>query len=156
MKKFLKYFFVLGVVFVGLGSSMLVFADNEWSPREKAMIEACEKECDAGDEDCEKACQAQECLELNTSFPFIGRFICVEREQVFPQTVSGLTTIVLVLWFTIGVVVLIAWGVLIASSGWNQGRFDKWKDLVFKVLLAIVLLGLAGVLLHMINPNFFQ
>jgi intracellular septation protein A len=56
----------------------------------------------------------------------------------------------------VGLVMIVAGGLLITASGADQSRYWKWKDMIIKVAIGIALLGLSGVILHMINPNFFK
>jgi hypothetical protein len=45
--------------------------------------------------------------------------------------------------------------VMIASSGANSGGYDQGKKMIRKVIIWLVLLWASGIILALINPNFF-
>jgi type IV secretory pathway VirB2 component (pilin) len=53
-------------------------------------------------------------------------------------------------------IAIIAAGVMLTTGWISQSTAWKWKELIKKVVLGIALLGLSGVILHTINPNFFK
>ncbi|MBS8122335.1 hypothetical protein [Candidatus Vampirococcus lugosii] len=96
-------------------------------------------------------------IELNTNVPFIRK--CLEKENAdtaFPKLMGGLSKIVITFTLVIAFLMVVAGGVLITMSGADQSNFSKGKELIIKVIVGIVLLGSSGVILYMINPNFFS
>lgn len=111
-------------------------------------------------------------IQLNTNVPFIGN--CIElskwssesesndpneskvtEKTAFPVLMGGLTkilvTIIILMWF-IGI---LAGGVMISASWGDETRATEGKKLIGKVVIALALLGASGVILRLINPNFF-
>jgi len=116
----------------------------------------------AGDKD-------DNCIELNTNVPFIWKKICtdwwsaqqwewtnVNAETAFPTLMWWLTKIVIWLIIAFSFLMPVAWWIMIASSWADQSLYWKWKDLIMKVIIWIILLWLSGIILHAINPNFFK
>lgn len=119
-------------------------------------------------------------IKLNTNVPWIGRCILfgntnnkdrdwtntygngnttitVNVLNTFPLLMGALgkilLTVILLAWFGM----LIRWGVQRASS--NEGSRSGtswWKAMIAKVAIWLALIGASGVILHAINPNFFQ
>ncbi len=51
---------------------------------------------------------------------------------------------------------ILAGGVMIASAGDNSGRAGEGKKLIVGVIIGFAVLGASGVILRLINPNFFM
>lgn len=101
----------------------------------------------------------EECdwIELNTNVPFIRK--CLEKENAdtaFPKLMGWLSKIVITFTLVIAFLMVVAGWVLITMSWADQSNFSKWKELIIKVIVWIVLLGSSWVILYMINPNFFS
>ena len=52
-------------------------------------------------------------------------------------------------------IIIIIAGVMVTSSGYDSGNYQKGLDLINKVATGLALLGASGVILKLINPNFF-
>ena len=100
---------------------------------------------------------------LNTNVPFVGR--CIEKvfttngwwttvANVFPKLMGNMIRIVmviLVVWWFLGILI---WGFMIASN-WAFGTKQTWVKLILGVIAGLILLWASGILLNLINPNFF-
>ena len=111
-------------------------------------------------------------IELNTDVPFIGNCIefgkkwepakamgnetTVSQEEAFPKLMWWLMKILITIIILAGFVWILAWGVMISASGWSDESAGKGKKLIGRVIIAIAILGASGVILRLINPNFFQ
>lgn len=101
-------------------------------------------------------------VSLNTSIPFIGN--CIESETsykssdetsvtwetAFPVLMSSLTKILVTAILIVSFVLIVVWGIMIST-----GNPSWWKKMIIKVVMGIALLGASGVILRLINPNFF-
>lgn len=98
-------------------------------------------------------------IKLNTSVPFIGN--CIESkeqnpnsnvtdETAFPVLMWSLTKILVTVILIISFVLIIVGGIMIATGDPSGG-----KKMIMKVVIGIALLGASGVILRLINPNFF-
>jgi len=63
--------------------------------------------------------------------------------------------IALALILALSFLLVIVGGVMIASGGASESGYTDGKKLIGKVVIAIVLLGMMGVILRLINPSFF-
>jgi len=99
-------------------------------------------------------------IELNTNIPWIwDNNGCIKKEEAtdtFWKLMWGLMKLALNITVAIAFIALIASGIMIAVSGINQSTAWKWKELIKKVILWIVLIWLSWIILHTINPNFFK
>lgn len=97
-----------------------------------------------------------EYIQLNTDFPWVWTKIKKDDAwNIFWKMIWWLMRLSLnfvVAWAFIAF--LAAW-IMISMSWVNQSVAWKWKDLIKKVILWIVLIWLSGLILHTINPNFF-
>lgn len=106
-------------------------------------------------------------VKLNTDVPFIGRCIrlwstastddttVVTDTTAFPRLMWGLTKILTTIILLACFGGILAWGVMIASSGWSSERAWTGKKIIKNVVIAIALLWTSGIILKLINPNFF-
>lgn len=109
--------------------------------------------CDKGD------------ISLNTNIPFV--WPCIKTKEtsdtgettlvnVFPKLMWWLTRIVMsvvvIIWF-FGILVA---GFMIATGGVKSDMMSKGKDLIIKIIAGLALVGIAGIILNLINPNFFK
>ena len=100
---------------------------------------------------------AQACVELNTNFPWVGK--CVNPTSagdVFWWMLWSVMKLVVNITIAVAFIALIAAGVMLTMSWVSQSTAWKWKELLKKVILWIVLLWLSWIILHVINPNFFK
>ena len=138
-------------------------ANIEDKQQNKACVEKCEKDRALANKDGEKGetCPDWCCgIKLNTNFP--GFWKCIKYESgstnatnVFPSTMSILTkfimSIILVVCF---IMIIIAW-VMWAAAGEDSSKTKTAKGIIEKVAITILLLWFSGVILRLINPNFF-
>lgn len=110
-------------------------------------------------------------IKLNTNVPFVGR--CIEKvddeaeegsdwettktttENAFAKLMWWLSKMVIAIIVVVSFLLLVAWWVMIAMAWANESLKSKWKDLVIRVIVGIVLLWASWIILHIINPNFF-
>jgi len=114
-------------------------------------LDYCNCKCDGG-------------IILNTNIPFVGRCIAVKDSSgntdavqlnAFPRLVQWLSRLLLSVILLLSFVLVIVGGVMIAASGADGSAYGQWKKLIMKVIIGIALLGMMGVVLRLINPNFF-
>lgn len=100
---------------------------------------------------------------LNTNVPFVWR--CIKKEfdessgdtnasNVFPKLMAYMIRImmtVLVVWWFLWILV---WGFMIASNG-AFGSKQTGVKLILGVIAGLILLWASGIILNLINPNFF-
>jgi hypothetical protein len=99
-------------------------------------------------------------VKLNTRVPFIGDCIedekytndptSVSQEEAFPVLMSSLTQMLVTIILIVSFVLIIIWGIQIATGNPSGG-----KKMIIKVVVAIAILWASGVILRLINPNFF-
>lgn len=102
-------------------------------------------------------------IKLNTSVPFIGK--CIESRSTdvwtdeakwvtettaFPVLMGSLTKILVTAILIISFVLIVIGGIMIASGNPSWG-----KSMIRKVVIGIAILWASGVILRLINPNFF-
>lgn len=95
-------------------------------------------------------------IKLNTDFPLIWNCIgttsdWVNATNAFPVMVTALTKIVMQVILVVCLILIIVWWIFIASDE----KLGKWKELIKKVAIVILLLWFSSVILKLINPNFF-
>ncbi len=116
------------------------------------------------DNECKSCSDPGVCcgISLNTSIPFIGK--CIESktnykspdetsvtwETAFPVLMSSLTKILVTAILIVSFVLIVVWGIMIAT-----GNPSWWKKMIIKVVVGIAILGASWVILRLINPNFF-
>lgn len=99
-------------------------------------------------------------IKLNTNFPFVGSCIGLESGEtnqinVFPKMVKSLMKLIISIIMLMSLIIIIIAGVMVTSSGYDSGNYKKGLDLINKVATGLALLGASGVILKLINPNFF-
>ncbi|MFA5747816.1 MAG: hypothetical protein WC872_01750 [Candidatus Absconditabacterales bacterium] len=103
-------------------------------------------------------------IKLNTNVPFIGN--CIElssqnpksninESTAFPILMGGLTKILITVILVVCFGVIIVGGVMISTGGASQENVTQGRKLIMGVVKAIAILGAIGVILRLINPNFF-
>ncbi len=99
------------------------------------------------------------CIELNTQIPWLEKNWCIkktEASETFWTLMWWLMKIAINITVAVAFIALIASWVMLAVSWANQSTAWKWKELLKKVVLWIVLIWLSWLILHTINPNFFK
>jgi len=103
-------------------------------------------------------------ISLNTSVPFIGK--CIESEntaayvgsdetwvtweKAFPVLMWSLTKMLVTVILIVSFVLILIGGIMITTGNPSGG-----KKMIIKVVIGIALLWASGVILRLINPNFF-
>lgn len=97
-------------------------------------------------------CLSCDGIKLNTNVPFIWNCIPSDSQsEAFPLFIGGLIKFAMSLLMLAGFLCILIWGVKI--SLWDTWW---WRDLIMKVVRALAALGASGVILKIINPNFFS
>jgi len=99
-----------------------------------------------------------ECIKLNTDIPWLSRDNCIKPDDawnVFWKVMWGLMKLAINITVAVAFISLIVAGIMYSMSWVSQSTAGKWKELVKKVILWIILLWLSWIILHTINPNFF-
>lgn len=115
-------------------------------------------------------CSSCSGIKLNTDIPFIGDCIglgqtkddpdtingkLVSAEAAFPTIIGALMKILTSAMMIIGLIMIIAAGVLMTTEGVKVGNFKMGRNMILKVGAVLALLGLSGIILKLINPTFF-
>ena len=108
----------------------------------------------------EKTCPRWCCwIKLNTNFPIIGNCISTgggtDARNAFPTMIWALTKIAMALVFIVCFILIIVAWIMRAWAWWDSSQKTKAKNLIKKVAITILLLWFSGVILRLINPNFF-
>ena len=97
-------------------------------------------------------CKAEcDWIKLNTCFPIIWN--CIESKDAttaFPAMMWALAKIIVSLIFVVCFILVIYAGIL-----WAMDKPKDAKPILRKVAITILLLWFSGVILRLINPNFF-
>lgn len=102
---------------------------------------------------------SEDCIEVPVDIPWLTTDWCVkkqEAEKAFGSVMWWLMKLFINFTVAIAFLSLIAAGIMYSMAGVNQNIAGKWKELLKKVLIWIVLLWMSGLILHTINPNFFR
>lgn len=116
------------------------------------------------DNKCKSCADKDVCcgVALNTWVPFIGKCIesktgyvggdetWVTSEDAFPVLMSSLTQILVTVILIVSLLLIIVGGIMIATGNPSGG-----KKMIINVVIGIALLWASGVILRLINPNFF-
>lgn len=116
-------------------------------------------------------------IKLLTSVPFIGKCITmlsddelmalwakatanpdaltVSEDTAFPRLMLWLTKILVTVILLASFIAIIVAGVMMAASGSGEEWYSNGKKLIGSIIAALALLGASGVILRLINPNFF-
>ncbi len=99
-------------------------------------------------------------IQLNTDVPWVwnGKWCISQKDAAnsFGSLMWAMMKILINMTVAISFIALIAAGVMMSLSWASQSTAWKWKELLKKVILWIVLLWLSWIILHTINPNFFK
>lgn len=116
-----------------------------------------------------EACDPKKDIMLNIHIPFVGR--CIKKDvtakqtaddpnnstvgNVFPKLMWWMIRLVMTIIYIIGFLWILVGGFMIAASGADPSLKDKWKSLIIMIIGWLILLWASGVILNLINPNFF-
>ncbi len=176
MRKIFFFLVLFGSIFFGQ-TTLAACEGLEWEAKEDCKYTECMSDCTLSNcpwWQCDEVnsdycfCKCDWWVTLNTNIPFVGRCILlgdsdstwpnstqVTQLSAFPRLMKALTNIALSLILVTSLIMIIAWWVMIASSGANSGGYDQGKKLIRKVVIGLILLGASGIILALINPNFF-
>jgi len=157
--KLFKLFFSLFLMFWVVSFSL---ADTQWD--NSCSTQECRD--NSAKLNWQNSKSKDECkpVKLNTNVPFIGNQIetCEKWDpnkttiwNAFPRLMwwmsKLLITLILIVWF----LMIVVWWVMITAS-WAYKDGKKWKELIMKVIIWIILLWMSWIILNVINPNFFK
>lgn len=113
-------------------------------------------------------CDPEKDIMLNMDIPFIGR--CIKKDpkanaaadsqgnstigNVFPKLMGWLIRIVMTMIYVIGFLGILAGGFMIAGNGALGTKETGWK-LITSIIAGLILLWASGIILNLINPDFF-
>jgi hypothetical protein len=160
--------FILVIWCAYLWWSILAFGQNTTTPEETTSESQSSEPNSSSSKYCENG------IKLNTNFPFIGNCIqltkegdavvqttvswsamsIVREDSIFPFLLTALSKIVMsVILLACFVLLIIWWYELI--TGQSIGSIGSGMDKVKIVISVLALLGMASVILKVVNPNFF-
>lgn len=136
-----------------------VVSQNAKSQEEIAKKIICKTKCSTAGNDTKFCdCKCDWGIVLNTDFPFIGR--CISKwwelgdgSSSISAIAQAFTNIFMTLIITWGFAMVIRWWVLMSMGGKD---FEKWRTYIMNVVIAFAALGSLGIILRLINPNFFK
>ena len=100
---------------------------------------------------------SDDCIQLNTDIPWVWKKICEwNATSSFWSLMWGLMKLLINFVVAVAFIALIASWVMMMFSGVSQSTAWKWKELLKKVVIWIILLWLSWIILHTLNPNFFK
>lgn len=100
-------------------------------------------------------------IKLNTNVPFVGN--CIETKvwanttqlNAFPRLMGGMMRLLMTIIMIMSLLMIVIGGVLMTTGGREKSNYSKGMDMIKKVAYGMALLGASGVILKLINPNFF-
>ncbi len=116
----------------------------------------CVSECNKKQQQQQDKQEENKCnwIKLNTNFPIIWNCISTgnktDATSVFPTMIWALTKIAMSLIFIVCFILVIVGGIM-----WAWDKPKEGQKLITKVAITILLLWFSGVILRLINPNFF-
>lgn len=120
------------------------------------------------------ACKYFDHIYLNTDIPFIWQCILKRPaikwnpndtvsssnlpnlDTAFPRILSGISRLIQSLILVFGFVAIVVAGFMISAGGMSESSKTKWVNILKWVMIALILLGASGIILRLINPNFFR
>jgi hypothetical protein len=175
--KIIAYFFLL---FFAINSiTTLVYAQADDFDDENSLIEQ-QKQRDAEKAKREadnafwetawwEKCTSWDII-LNISIPFVGR--CIKKDpaarqtsddrwnttswNVFPKLMGWLVRLLMTIIYIIWFLWILVWWFMITASGADPELKTKWRSLIKMVIWWLILVGLSGIILNFINPDFFS
>lgn len=100
----------------------------------------------AADAEC-----APGCIKIGAPAP--GQPNCLPQETAFPQYISMIYTLSITLAIILAVIMVIYGGYKYMTSAGNPETLAEAKDIITGAIVGLVLLILAALLLHTIDPN---
>lgn len=100
-------------------------------------------------------------IKLNTDVPFIGNCIETTNKEnattqlnAFPRLMGAMMKLIMMTILIMSFLMIVAGGVLLTMKG-SVKQVEDGMALIQKVAIGMALLGASGVILKLINPNFF-
>ena len=100
-------------------------------------------------------------IKLNTDVPFIGNCIETTKKEnattqlnAFPRLMGAMMKLIMMTILIMSFLMIVAGGVLLTMKG-SVKQVEDGMALIQKVAIGMALLGASGVILKLINPNFF-
>lgn len=63
--------------------------------------------------------------------------------------------LIMTIIMVMAILMIVAAGVMMTTGGYDKGNYSKGLEILKKVAVGMALLGASGVILKLINPNFF-
>lgn len=110
-------------------------------------------------------CVKGEDIMLNTDIPFIWR--CIKKDtnaviggqttlgNAFPKLMWWLIRVVMAAVVIVGFLAILVWGFMVAAEGAASTK-QKGLELIKLAIAWLILVGTSGIILNLINPNFFK
>jgi len=120
---------------------------------EQADNKACMAKCKTTQWNSESfcSCKCNGWIVLNTEFPFIGRCIAKTSDDTVGKVAGVFTNILMT------IIITSAFGMLIrAGVQFTMDKPKEAKQTIMNVVIAFAALWSLGILLRLINPNFFK
>lgn len=106
----------------------------------------------------EKVCKW---IKLNTDVPFVWRCIGTTTSDkttqlnAFPKLMWAMMRLIMTVIMVLSILMIVVAGVMMTTGGFEKGNYTKGLEIIKKVAVGIALLWASGVILKLINPNFF-
>lgn len=102
----------------------------------------------------------KDCIQLNTDVPYVtDGSRCIPKSEswkIFPVLMWWMSKFIVNAILIVSFIMLVAWWMLISVSWFSSWSYNKWKELIMKVVVWIILLWTSSLILYIINPNFFK
>lgn len=100
-------------------------------------------------------------IKLNTDVPFVGKCIGTTTDSktnqinAFPKLMWAMMKLIMTIIMVMSLLMIVAAWVMMTTGGYDKGNYSKGLEILKKVAVGMALLGASGVILKLINPNFF-
>ncbi len=100
-------------------------------------------------------------IKLNTDVPFVWRCIGTTTSDkttqlnAFPKLMWAMMRLIMTVIMVLSILMIVVAGVMMTTGGVEKGNYTKGLEIIKKVAVGIALLWASGVILKLINPNFF-
>lgn len=114
------------------------------------------------------SCKAIWGIVLSTNVPFIGNCISMHRSlnpgpnttevtptTAFPLLIGWATKIIMAITLVFCFIAIVIGGVRMSMGGADEAQYTEGKSMIMHVVIALALMWASGVILRLINPNFF-
>lgn len=114
------------------------------------------------------SCQAIWGIVLSTNVPFIGNCISMRKSlnpgpnttevtptTAFPLLIGWATKIIMAITLVFCFIAIVIGGVRMSMGGADEAQYTEGRKMITHVIIALALMWASGVILRLINPNFF-